>query len=88
MAHGAHGIPAASRHDRAGEREGFSAGLEGVSSLRSLTLKKNKKLCVAPEAPWIQLLIHRLTQRYAAPGTPAPSGGGAGRQGSPLLPTL
>ncbi|XP_055568326.1 C-X-C motif chemokine 2-like [Falco biarmicus] len=28
-----------------------------------LTLKKNKKVCVAPEAPWIQLLIHKLTQR-------------------------
>ncbi|KFQ12928.1 hypothetical protein AS28_11951, partial [Pygoscelis adeliae] len=27
-----------------------------------LTLKKNKKVCVAPEAPWIQLLIHKLTQ--------------------------
>ncbi|KAM9236566.1 C-X-C motif chemokine 2-like [Leptosomus discolor] len=30
-----------------------------------LTLKKNKKVCVAPEAPWIQLLIHKLTQRNA-----------------------
>ncbi|XP_064507438.1 uncharacterized protein LOC135412617 isoform X1 [Pseudopipra pipra] len=30
-----------------------------------LTLKKNKRVCVAPEAPWIQLLVHRLTQRYA-----------------------
>ncbi|XP_027524000.1 uncharacterized protein LOC113959283 isoform X1 [Corapipo altera] len=29
-----------------------------------LTLKKNKRVCVAPEAPWIQLLVHRLTQRY------------------------
>ncbi|XP_033919201.1 C-X-C motif chemokine 2-like [Melopsittacus undulatus] len=28
-----------------------------------LTLKKNKKVCVAPEAPWIQLLIFKLTQR-------------------------
>ncbi|XP_074444768.1 C-X-C motif chemokine 2-like isoform X1 [Larus michahellis] len=28
-----------------------------------LTLKKNKKVCVAPEAPWIQLLIHKLMQR-------------------------
>ncbi|XP_065592545.1 C-X-C motif chemokine 13-like [Cyrtonyx montezumae] len=28
-----------------------------------LTLKRNKKVCVAPEAPWIQLLIHKLTQR-------------------------
>ncbi|XP_016153191.1 PREDICTED: C-X-C motif chemokine 2-like [Ficedula albicollis] len=28
-----------------------------------LTLKKNRKVCVAPEAPWIQLLIHKLTQR-------------------------
>ncbi|XP_072190068.1 C-X-C motif chemokine 13-like [Excalfactoria chinensis] len=27
-----------------------------------LTLKRNKKVCVAPEAPWIQLLIHKLTQ--------------------------
>uniref|UniRef100_A0A8D0FXY6 C-X-C motif chemokine ligand 13 n=1 Tax=Strix occidentalis caurina TaxID=311401 RepID=A0A8D0FXY6_STROC len=27
-----------------------------------LTLKKNKKVCVAPEAPWIQLLIHKLMQ--------------------------
>ncbi|XP_027554323.1 C-X-C motif chemokine 2-like [Neopelma chrysocephalum] len=31
-----------------------------------LTLKKNKRVCVAPEAPWIQLVIHRLTQRNAA----------------------
>ncbi|XP_072718887.1 C-X-C motif chemokine 2-like [Ciconia boyciana] len=30
-----------------------------------LTLRKNKKVCVAPEAPWIQLLIHKLTQRNA-----------------------
>ncbi|XP_074721246.1 C-X-C motif chemokine 2-like [Strix uralensis] len=30
-----------------------------------LTLKKNKKVCVAPEAPWIQLLIHKLMQRNA-----------------------
>ncbi|KAM6206085.1 C-X-C motif chemokine 2-like [Sarcoramphus papa] len=30
-----------------------------------LTLKKNKKVCVAPEAPWIQLLIFKLTQRNA-----------------------
>ncbi|XP_075565503.1 C-X-C motif chemokine 2-like [Pelecanus crispus] len=28
-----------------------------------LTLKKNKKVCVAPEAPWIQLLIRKLMQR-------------------------
>ncbi|KAM6270048.1 C-X-C motif chemokine 2-like [Porphyrio hochstetteri] len=28
-----------------------------------LTLKKNKKVCVAPEAPWIQLLVHKLTHR-------------------------
>ncbi|KAM9295733.1 C-X-C motif chemokine 2-like [Morus bassanus] len=28
-----------------------------------LTLKKNKKVCVAPEAPWIQLLIYKLMQR-------------------------
>ncbi|XP_051474220.1 C-X-C motif chemokine 13-like [Apus apus] len=28
-----------------------------------LTLKKNKKVCVAPEAPWIQLLIHKLSRR-------------------------
>ncbi|XP_062470133.1 C-X-C motif chemokine 2-like [Pezoporus occidentalis] len=28
-----------------------------------LTLKKNKKVCVTPEAPWIQLLIFKLTQR-------------------------
>uniref|UniRef100_A0A8C4U1D8 Chemokine interleukin-8-like domain-containing protein n=1 Tax=Falco tinnunculus TaxID=100819 RepID=A0A8C4U1D8_FALTI len=34
-----------------------------------LTLKKNKKVCVAPEAPWIQLLIHKLTQRYATPSS-------------------
>ncbi|XP_050176582.1 C-X-C motif chemokine 2-like [Myiozetetes cayanensis] len=31
-----------------------------------LTLKKNKRVCVAPEAPWIQLLIHRLTERNGA----------------------
>ncbi|XP_068797284.1 C-X-C motif chemokine 13-like [Struthio camelus] len=31
-----------------------------------LSLKRNKKVCVAPEAPWIQLLIHRLTQRNAS----------------------
>ncbi|XP_027744999.1 C-X-C motif chemokine 2-like [Empidonax traillii] len=31
-----------------------------------LTLKKNKRVCVSPEAPWIQLLIHRLTERNAA----------------------
>ncbi|KAM6120285.1 C-X-C motif chemokine 2-like [Pterocles gutturalis] len=30
-----------------------------------LTLKKNKKVCVAPEAPWIQVLIHKLVQRNA-----------------------
>nr|XP_030128036.3 growth-regulated alpha protein [Taeniopygia guttata] len=28
-----------------------------------LTLKKNKRVCVTPEAPWIQLLIHKLMQR-------------------------
>ncbi|XP_039565424.1 growth-regulated alpha protein-like [Passer montanus] len=28
-----------------------------------LTLKKNRRVCVAPEAPWIQLLIHKLMQR-------------------------
>ncbi|XP_069710936.1 C-X-C motif chemokine 2-like [Phaenicophaeus curvirostris] len=28
-----------------------------------LTLKRNKKVCVAPEAPWIQVLIHKLTER-------------------------
>ncbi|KAM7052720.1 C-X-C motif chemokine 2-like [Acridotheres tristis] len=28
-----------------------------------LTLKKNRRVCVTPEAPWIQLLIHKLTQR-------------------------
>ncbi|XP_030305785.1 C-X-C motif chemokine 13-like [Calypte anna] len=28
-----------------------------------LTLKKSKKVCVAPEAAWIQVLIHKLTQR-------------------------
>ncbi|XP_068260298.1 C-X-C motif chemokine 2-like [Nyctibius grandis] len=27
-----------------------------------LTLKKDKKVCVAPEAPWIQLLLHKLLQ--------------------------
>uniref|UniRef100_A0A8B9MCK7 Chemokine interleukin-8-like domain-containing protein n=1 Tax=Accipiter nisus TaxID=211598 RepID=A0A8B9MCK7_9AVES len=42
-------------------------GLRGVSLPCSLTLKKNKKVCVAPEAPWIQLLIHKLTQRYVTP---------------------
>jgi len=42
-------------------------GLRGVLSPCSLTLKKNKKLCVAPEAPWIQLLIYKLTQRYTTP---------------------
>ncbi|KAM6075994.1 C-X-C motif chemokine 2-like [Chlamydotis macqueenii] len=30
-----------------------------------LTLKKNKKVCVDPEAPWIQLLIYKLMQRSA-----------------------
>ncbi|KAF2977613.1 hypothetical protein EK904_010718 [Melospiza melodia maxima] len=29
----------------------------------SLTLKKNRQVCVTPEAPWIQLLIHKLMQR-------------------------
>uniref|UniRef100_A0A8C0F572 Chemokine interleukin-8-like domain-containing protein n=2 Tax=Telluraves TaxID=3073808 RepID=A0A8C0F572_BUBBB len=38
-----------------------------------LTLKKNKKVCVAPEAPWIQLLIHKLMQRYATPSNQKPS---------------
>uniref|UniRef100_A0A674HKE6 Chemokine interleukin-8-like domain-containing protein n=1 Tax=Taeniopygia guttata TaxID=59729 RepID=A0A674HKE6_TAEGU len=33
-----------------------------------LTLKKNKRVCVTPEAPWIQLLIHKLMQRYVIPG--------------------
>ncbi|XP_066040862.1 C-X-C motif chemokine 2-like isoform X4 [Chamaea fasciata] len=28
-----------------------------------LTLKKNRRVCVTPEAPWIQLLIHKLMQR-------------------------
>ncbi|XP_018779098.3 growth-regulated alpha protein-like [Serinus canaria] len=28
-----------------------------------LTLKKNRQVCVTPEAPWIQLLIHKLMQR-------------------------
>ncbi|XP_066172959.1 C-X-C motif chemokine 2-like isoform X1 [Sylvia atricapilla] len=27
-----------------------------------LTLKKNRRVCVTPEAPWIQLLIHKLMQ--------------------------
>ncbi|KFZ65230.1 hypothetical protein N321_07567, partial [Antrostomus carolinensis] len=27
-----------------------------------LTLKKNRKVCVTPEAPWIQMLIHKLMQ--------------------------
>ncbi|XP_064006516.1 C-X-C motif chemokine 2-like [Pogoniulus pusillus] len=31
-----------------------------------LTLKRNKKVCVAPEAPWIQLLIHKLTESSEA----------------------
>ncbi|XP_059682704.1 interleukin-8-like [Gavia stellata] len=39
-----------------------------------LTLKKKKKVCVAPEAPWIQLLIHRLTQRYVMPSDRKTSG--------------
>ncbi|KAM6429256.1 C-X-C motif chemokine 2-like [Rhynochetos jubatus] len=30
-----------------------------------LTLKRNRKVCVAPEAPWIQLLLHKLMQRNA-----------------------
>uniref|UniRef100_A0A8C0VM13 Chemokine interleukin-8-like domain-containing protein n=1 Tax=Cyanistes caeruleus TaxID=156563 RepID=A0A8C0VM13_CYACU len=34
-----------------------------------LTLKKNRRVCVAPEAPWIQLLIHKLMQRYVMPDT-------------------
>lgn len=49
-------------------------GLRGVSSPCSLTLKKNKKVCVAPEAPWIQLLIHKLTQRYVTPSERKTSG--------------
>ncbi|XP_027311899.3 C-X-C motif chemokine 13-like [Anas platyrhynchos] len=28
-----------------------------------LSLTRSRKVCVAPEAPWIQLLIHKLTQR-------------------------
>ncbi|KAM4900199.1 C-X-C motif chemokine 2-like [Sylvia borin] len=28
-----------------------------------LTLKKNRRVCVTPEAPWIQLLIHKLMQK-------------------------
>uniref|UniRef100_A0A8C9U8E6 Growth-regulated alpha protein-like n=4 Tax=Passeriformes TaxID=9126 RepID=A0A8C9U8E6_SERCA len=32
-----------------------------------LTLKKNRQVCVTPEAPWIQLLIHKLMQRYVMP---------------------
>ncbi|OPJ89855.1 viral interleukin-8-like protein [Patagioenas fasciata monilis] len=31
-----------------------------------LTLKRNKKVCVAPEAAWIQLLLHKLLQRNAS----------------------
>ncbi|XP_054028477.1 interleukin-8-like [Dryobates pubescens] len=38
-----------------------------------LTLKKNKKVCVAPEARWIQLLVRKLTQRWAAPPKQAAS---------------
>ncbi|XP_018861976.1 C-X-C motif chemokine 2-like [Parus major] len=34
-----------------------------------LTLKKNRRVCVAPESPWIQLLIHKLMQRYVMPDT-------------------
>ncbi|KAK2546117.1 C-X-C motif chemokine 13-like [Columba livia] len=30
-----------------------------------LTLKRNRKVCVAPEAAWIQLLLHKLLQRNA-----------------------
>ncbi|XP_066040860.1 C-X-C motif chemokine 3-like isoform X2 [Chamaea fasciata] len=29
-----------------------------------LTLKKNRRVCVTPEAPWIQLLIHKLMQSF------------------------
>lgn len=43
-------------------------GAERVSPPCSLSLKNNKKVCVDPEAPWIQLLIHKLMQRYATPG--------------------
>ncbi|XP_042668125.1 C-X-C motif chemokine 13-like isoform X1 [Centrocercus urophasianus] len=48
-----------------------------------LTLKRNKKVCVAPEAPWIQLLIHKLTQRDVTKkevAAVAQSRGEAGRQ--------
>ncbi|XP_025945900.1 C-X-C motif chemokine 13-like [Apteryx rowi] len=38
-----------------------------------LSLKRNKKVCVAPEAPWIQLLIHRLMQRNATKKEAAPA---------------
>ncbi|KAG6932004.1 C-X-C motif chemokine 13 [Chelydra serpentina] len=29
-----------------------------------LTLKSKQKACVHPDAPWIQLLLHKLTRRY------------------------
>uniref|UniRef100_A0A452IMR2 Chemokine interleukin-8-like domain-containing protein n=1 Tax=Gopherus agassizii TaxID=38772 RepID=A0A452IMR2_9SAUR len=29
-----------------------------------LTLKNTQKVCVYPNAPWIQLLLRKLTQRY------------------------
>ncbi|POI26234.1 hypothetical protein CIB84_010016, partial [Bambusicola thoracicus] len=48
-----------------------------------LTLKRNKKVCVAPEAPWIQLLIHKLTQMDVSKkeaAAVARSQGEAGRQ--------
>lgn len=38
-------------------------GAERVRSPCSLSLTRSRKVCVAPEAPWIQLLIHKLTQR-------------------------
>ncbi|XP_068009902.1 C-X-C motif chemokine 13-like [Melanerpes formicivorus] len=37
-----------------------------------LTLKKNKKVCVAPEARWIQLLVRKLTQRSVTKREAAP----------------
>uniref|UniRef100_A0A8C3NNM8 Chemokine interleukin-8-like domain-containing protein n=1 Tax=Cyanoderma ruficeps TaxID=181631 RepID=A0A8C3NNM8_9PASS len=46
-----------------------------------LTLKKNRRVCMTPEAPWIQLLIHKLMQRYVmhsnwkSPGIPSASAG-------------
>lgn len=58
-------------------------GAERVWSPCSLTLKRNKKVCVAPEAPWIQLLIHKLTQTDVSKkeaAAVARSRGEAGRQ--------